>query len=412
MKERGQAVLILVFFLAIAGVSVFYTFFSPWRGRSEAENKTTNAMSVAKDALIGFATSSATRPGQLPCPDTNNDGLAEPLDGSNNCPKDSAGNPIQIGRLPWKTLGLEDLRDDSGERLWYAVTPVFTNLALNEFDTDTKGALTVNLFQGGATTTITNQAVALIFAPGAILPGQNRTPLTTASCPTNNNDNVLVTNCAANYLESAGVTNNAAPPGTGPFVTAQPGDTFNDRSIMIDTAALWTVVERRVAREMLALLRAYRQATRASGCNCYPWASNNFDDDSVDGRTRGMVPMEDALPVDWGSGGTPSVPSWMIGNNKWGRLFYYAVAPSETEDHNSGDLELDNPANKKAIVLITTGPAGASRPSTTLSDYLEDSENRDNDDQFVTPSSTTYARDRIYSCPLTPALPAPMPLCN
>src|SRR5690606_298057 len=28
----------------------------------------------------------------------------------------------RLGRLPWKTLGLPDLRDGHGERLWYAVS--------------------------------------------------------------------------------------------------------------------------------------------------------------------------------------------------------------------------------------------------------------------------------------------------
>lgn len=36
------------------------------------DERTAQIMAVAKDALIGFAASSATRPGQLPCPDTNN----------------------------------------------------------------------------------------------------------------------------------------------------------------------------------------------------------------------------------------------------------------------------------------------------------------------------------------------------
>jgi hypothetical protein len=51
------------------------------------------------------------------------------------------------------------------------------------------------------------------------------------------------------------------------------------------------------------------------------------------------------------------------------------------------------------MVLITPGPAGASRPSTNLPDYLDDAENSNNNDIFVTPSSTAYARDRIHVIP-------------
>ena len=92
----------------------------------------------------------------------------------------------------------------------------------------------------------------------------------------------------------------------------------------------------------------------------------------------------------------------MIGSDEWGKRFFYTVAPSETAYHNSGSLTVDGV--NKDLVLITPGPAGASRPSTNMADYIEDSENRDNGVVFVTPSSTAYARDRIYSCPGTPGI--------
>src|SRR5258708_29066232 len=34
-----------------------------------------------------------------------------------------------IGRIPWKTLGIDDLRDASGERLWYALAHNFRKLS-------------------------------------------------------------------------------------------------------------------------------------------------------------------------------------------------------------------------------------------------------------------------------------------
>jgi hypothetical protein len=59
-------------------------------------------------------------------------------------------------------------------------------------------------------------------------------------------------------------------------------------------------------------------------------------------------------------------------------------------------------------VLITSGPAGASRPQGGIASgicdqpqwaaYLEDPENNDlANDRFVTPSSAAYARDWIYT---------------
>ena len=53
----------------------------------------------------------ASRLGDLPCPDRDDDGDADAVPGC-----DTAA--LALGRLPWKTLGLPDLRDGDGERLW------------------------------------------------------------------------------------------------------------------------------------------------------------------------------------------------------------------------------------------------------------------------------------------------------
>ena len=64
-------------------------------------------------------------PGYLPCPDLDNDGWAEATCGSQN---GDSGQAERLGRLPWKTLGLPDLRDGYGERLWYAVSSKYKGL--------------------------------------------------------------------------------------------------------------------------------------------------------------------------------------------------------------------------------------------------------------------------------------------
>jgi len=332
------------------------------------------ALAQAKQALIGRAAADQNRPGSLPCPDIDNDGSL-----TLNVDYFSGGVCASlIGRLPWRTLGLPDLRDDAGERLWYALSDLFSdNAVAGLLDNDTKGNRTV--YSESSAVTITSEAAAVIFAPGPILAGQLR-------------DTATNQNTAANYLDSTGGANNAAA--AGPYITAQRSDTFNDRLLVITTAELMPVVEQRVAREMLALLSAYRAA---SLCACYPWAANNFDDDSVTGRTQGMVPIEVALPEAWGAGTIPSVPSWMIGSNEWGKKFYYAIAPSESQDHTAGTITANGVS--KNLVLITTGPAGSIRPNTNLPDYVDDAENRDGGTIYITPSSTVYARDRLYTIP-------------
>ena len=64
-------------------------------------------------------------PGYLPCPDPDDDGWAESTCGSL---ARHLGQAERLGRLPWKTLGLPDLRDGRGERLWYAVSTRYKGL--------------------------------------------------------------------------------------------------------------------------------------------------------------------------------------------------------------------------------------------------------------------------------------------
>src|ERR1700675_860066 len=113
-RQKGFALMLLLLLVGAGVGAALFSFLSSSRLGLERDQKTTAALAQAKDALIGRAASDNNRPGSLPCPDTNNDGSAELFVG-NNCPS-------YIGRLPWRTLGLPDLRDSSGERLWYALS--------------------------------------------------------------------------------------------------------------------------------------------------------------------------------------------------------------------------------------------------------------------------------------------------
>ena len=84
---------------------------------------TERALAQAHEALLAYAAErpidAVVGPGYLPCPDTDDDGWAESTCGSMS---GHLGQAARLGRLPWKTLGLPDLRDGWGERLWYAVS--------------------------------------------------------------------------------------------------------------------------------------------------------------------------------------------------------------------------------------------------------------------------------------------------
>jgi hypothetical protein len=374
-RQRGQALLLILVALLIGFGAVFYTLVSPAKLTLEQDRTTNAAMAQAKVALIGYAVKDANRPGELPCPDVNNDGqLTLGIDFTGG-----AGSPCMslLGRLPWKTLGLPDLRDGSGERLWYALSDNFHAGATPPLNSDTKGTLTVT------GTSPASNVIAVIFSPSSVVGTQVRDTA---------NENTI-----ANYLEGGNETGIA----TSTFVTGAVTSTFNDRLLVITGADLMTPVEKRVVREILALLSLYRTAA-----GYYPWADNNFDGISDSSVRRGGPPLASASPTNWGSSGTPVVPPWMTAN-KWWKVIYYAVAGDEAPSGSGGMLDVDG--NNARVVLFTTGPAvaGDGRPSTNpfpgyWCDYLENpvSGNNCNDnDTFWTPTSTAYARDRLYIIP-------------
>ncbi len=384
-QQQGQA-LFAALLLLVAGIGalVFYMA-DPSRQQRSADEKTAAALAQAKEALIGMYLNDNNRPGVLPCPDTNNDGTAEGLSG-NECAS-------YIGRLPWKSMGLPDLRDGQGERLWYALSRNFRNSPSAEpVNTDTKGTITVYTRTTGTVTT--SEAAAVIFAPGPVVGNQDRSPSSTAAC-TAPSGTILRNLCAENYLETASTTNNAV--NAGPYIAAQSTTTFNDRLLIVSAADVMIPVEKRAALEIIGMLQTYRAA---SACNCYPWPDIS-DGSSNNGTLNGRVPLLGASPTSWIAAPAP----WLI-NNEWWWVFFYTLAGADSDDHSGGSLTL-NGVPGRSVVLITTGTAGATRPAGSpgvwntswWSYYVDDSNNSDLGTIFITPTSTAYNRDRLYTLP-------------
>jgi hypothetical protein len=215
---------------------------------NEREDRSMSALRQAKTALIAYAANEQWQlyrtpgtyfqPGALPCPDKDNDGDADCV-GFGITPTSSI-----IGRVPWKTMGIDDLRDSSGERLWYALSHDFRKLrcpsaGCTTINSDTLGQLTVT---GTAPAT---QVVAIVFAPGEPVQSQNRDPA--------NVNNV------GNYLEGSDTTTN---PVNYTFTSIdRPSYTSNDRLLVITQAELMAAVEpvvaARIERDIKPHLQAY-----------------------------------------------------------------------------------------------------------------------------------------------------------
>lgn len=247
-NQRGGAMLVMLVILVMGITAVFVTSLSSAAIRNQRNQSTAEVLALAREALIGSALSDTKLPGSMPCPDIGgtginvaNDGIADGLSG--------AACPNYLGRLPWKTLKLSDLRDGSGERLWYALSPNFRpqtspNHTLNS---DTPGTLGVS---GNITA---SDVVAIIFAPGRPLSGQVRTTA---------NENTY-----SHYLESV-VTSPSNFQKLTPNDQAGGVSTYNDQMVFITYADLMPMVEQRIAREAKSCLDEYALSNPKRN---YPW---------------------------------------------------------------------------------------------------------------------------------------------
>jgi len=268
---------------------------------NEREDRNMTALKQAKAALIAYAASSEQyqryqtpstyfQPGALPCPDKDND------DGSSDCTGSTANS--MIGRFPWGTLGVDDLHDASGERLWYALSQTFRKQkcpAANctTINSDTQGQLTITDAATGAI--LASNVVAVVIAPGLAIQGQTRD-----STPTSG-----VHNSAANYVESFS-------PGDlvhySFAMTTLPTVSNNDRLIFITQADLMAAVEpvvtARIERDLKPALTTYwNQWSQAFP---FPSKFNNPDPGTNGTSTTRAQSAYLGTPID--NPGPPAVP--------------------------------------------------------------------------------------------------------
>src|SRR5712692_9799532 len=116
-RQRGAALIALLAVLVLGGMWYLVSRLSAASGDFTAANRKYNAavLNHAKRALIGHVALQAAKqgegnPGRFPCPEASGN-VGGPLEGAvaSNCTLPA------VGRLPWRTMGLEKLLDASGE---------------------------------------------------------------------------------------------------------------------------------------------------------------------------------------------------------------------------------------------------------------------------------------------------------
>lgn len=425
-KQQGITLLMLTLLIAVASFSFLFSTLDSNSIKNERDKKTAAALAEAKAALIGFAVSvnlpnsscaapnnNCARPGDLPCPDSDDDGDAESSCGN---AAGTTGQNTRIGRLPWKTLDIPDLRDGNGDRLWYAVSNNFKNnfrsacIAPGDpgcLNSDTAGNITVRRSDGTVINDSSggNGAVAVVFSPGPPITRQDGTiqDRGCVGCATN----------AMNYLDNlSGTDDNASfadGSGTDGFIMGpikgNEGETLiNDQLLAITGDELLPLLEKRVSVEALSCLKDYA-LNNPGGIDRHPWAANLTSYADVTDLRFGRIPdtafvrtrnssqsgllylMNQAWPSNCKIN---SASGWWV---NWKELVFYAVAWDKDPSNSfpsagpsappCDDGELNdcltvvtssgNKNHQKAVVIVAgKALSGQDRSNTSqLSNYLE-----------------------------------------
>ncbi len=317
-KQQGFVAILILVVVSLTAVGFIFNLMNLSSFKEMHVNKTGQALVQAKEALIGFSVGNASMPGALPCPDTNNDGISDPC---------SAGT--SIGRLPWKTLGMSDIRDADGECLWYALSPVFRNTlsvstrgntqpALNSA---TAGSITVFNEQGVALPVPVNKVIALIIAPSISLSSQSRTNLGSTVCGGNNT--------ASNYLDSSNGINNATGNRVGnnlSFIMGKLGSSFNDQLIYITQEDLYKPLRKRIAKEIMGNFGVIKGLSKYYQVNTqYPCPATTVTGIQYCPASGGYIPYSDPQMQ------YPSLGTWLIKNGWFGLTNYYHSNSTPTQ---------------------------------------------------------------------------------
>jgi len=419
-KQRGAALMVMLVIMVMGAATFLVSSLSLSALKNKRQENTAAALAQAKEALIGYAasrTDGATnpRPGELPCPDTNAPGSANYGTQASSC---VAG---AIGRLPWKTLGIEELKDGYGETLWYVIDGSFRRRNSNNqpINSDTRATMLVYDRDGATLLTPSgSEAVAIIFSPGPILGTQQRGTTTEQTTASNYLDNASPP--AISVARSNAVAN-------GPFVQGTVKDAngamvINDSLLIITAHDLMQVIEKRVAMELKTLLGNYFATN-----GYYPYPAKFNDPNCLDVGSTGYVTncqsdstqCRGRLP-DTATTATPTpdwigVPGWFY-YNLWGQVIYYAVGTSSLASapaNCSATLTVNGTAGARGLFIMPGTPLGAivrNTPSQSivLGNYLEDAMNQDgwtaippntqvNADSYATP--TAASNDRMQQLP-------------
>lgn len=395
-KQKGVALIIFaITILTIAGGAYIINSNRNTDTYSLKQKLTTQSLAQSKQALENFfiaymPAASDNELGRLPFPDRGDDPAR--FDGESDCINfnDPLGNNLLLGRFPWLQEGgacpviniNARFRDGSGEHLWYAVAPSMVrhtnNTGLGPNLQNAANFITIYDHLGNL---LSDKVAFVVFSPGEPLPGQNR-----------------LNRAASNFLDSynvpgMGIINNADT--NLVFVKAPVSGSFNDRLVYMTVDELMPFLINRVMSEYYRLIVQFKTDN-----GYYPYPAifpdhSNLDCD-INNPNPGFIATANTGPnicpnVIDPAYTTPTINDFLPNYLKpWQQYFLYFPRNDCISSNTSGcdnfsggqELQIDG-TGAIDFVLFYTGIHSFN--STALTEYIEDAENRNADNVFVTP---------------------------
>ena len=406
--QRGSVLLVLLALLLLACTSLLTAALPALERSQQQAEVNAKVLAQAKAGLIAYALTAGSRkncstnapdcerPGDLPCPDASADNTpASNGSAANACGNaaGSTGQSARLGRLPWKKLGLPDLRDAHGQRLWYAVSSNYkNNNRIRALNSDT-GLGTISLrnsqgsliFDGSNPNNNFSGLVAVIIAPGQAITRQDGHPQDRSN------------NAASEYLDTAslggivednaGFIDGSASDGfiQGPIKDSQGRIVSNDQLVFITYDEIMPLIERRVAHEAMRelALKGFPRPASFNDSSCFTTnTSNAISPGSCkslsSGDSCGRIPVSSSSgSALWSGsatlrGSTGNDNSWFQ-SNLWRELVWYALPGSCSA---SSGYTVASKIYNEAMVVVAGRKRGSQLRSSNadksaLANYLE-----------------------------------------
>lgn len=314
----------MAFIIGLGALTYTLYALSPERAKAEQDKKVIFTLAQAKDAVMSYSvsrTGAGDRPGNMPRPDyfastetpPDYDGTSETgcidFAKSTGLPlKSSGANMRCLGRLPWKTIGL-DLQDTTqndplGKMPWYAVSANLTDpTCLDVINPTLLNASYTGYVCAGTTlphpwltvrdsmgNVISNRVAVVLMMPNTVIGVQSRPQ--------------SALNGASAYLDTISVPATCVVPCVpGNYNNADFDNDFiltdmNDELLYITIDELMYALEKRVLQQTKDALKQFYDAN-----NFYPFAAdlgfytspNPNQNQCAKGNLRGLLPVNAPL---------------------------------------------------------------------------------------------------------------------